>query len=194
MQPIELILLLVMVVYAVFRQTRAGVAGGPRRFRLAFIYAGLGLASLLVGGWDPPEGIGWAFLIGGVVLSVVVGVLRGRHTRVWIAADGTRMRRGTWLTVTLFVTVIAVKVALGAIAGLAGIADGASFAEVLLIVAIMIAVQAEIVHRRALVLAGRDPDRPVGADRGPTAGPQPHLEAERRETRHREDPEASRPT
>ncbi|ANJ26147.1 hypothetical protein [Agromyces aureus] len=164
MQPIQLVLLLGMVVYAIVRQTRISTAGGPARFKLAFIYAGIGVASLLVGGWSPPEGLGWLFLLGGIVLSAVVGVLRGRLTKVWVADDGQLLRQGTWLTVSLFVAVIAVKVALGVIAGFAGIADGSSFAEVLVIVAIMIAVQAEIVHRRARRLSATRPSPSVGTD------------------------------
>ncbi|MFF2371190.1 hypothetical protein [Agromyces sp. NPDC058110] len=167
MQPVQLVLLLGMVVYAIFKQTRVSVAGGSARFRLAFIYAGVGVASLVASGWAPPVGAGWWFLLGGISLSAVVGVLRGRLTEVWVADDGRVMRRGTWVTVSLFVGVILVKVALGVVAGFAGIADGSSFAEVLVIVAIMIAVQAEIVHRRALGLAAGPVPAPVTAEAAP---------------------------
>ncbi|WP_127792588.1 DUF1453 domain-containing protein [Agromyces sp. LHK192] len=152
MEPLQYLVLLGMVGYAIFRQTRVARVGDGNRFKLAIVYGAVGIASLVVTGWRPPEGVGWLFLAVGILLSVVVGVVRGILTRVWVAEDGSRLRQGTWLTVALFVAVIVVKIALGVTAGLLGVADGSSFAEILVIVAIMVAVQAEIVHRRALAL------------------------------------------
>lgn len=152
MQPLQMVIILAMVIYAIYRQTRVSPAGGPGRFRLALIYGAVGVGSLLLSGWALPQGIGWAFLAAGIALSVIVGVARGLLTKVWIDADGERKRQGTWLTVSLFVFVIAAKIGMGVYAGLHAINDGANFSEVLVIVAIMIAVQAQIVHGRALAL------------------------------------------
>ena len=135
---------------------------------MAIIYAAAGLA---VGGFDLPTGVaGWAMIASGLALSLVVGLLRGRFTRVWADAEGRVWRRGTALTVGLFIGLIAVKFALGAFAAMNGIDDGAGFGEVLVMIAVMIAVQAELIWRRAQHLlvsdaAGSTPAQAPTADR-----------------------------
>ncbi len=51
-----------------------------------------------------------------VILSFVVGILRGRLTRVWVEADRRVLRQGTRVTIALFVGLIATKFALGTLA------------------------------------------------------------------------------
>lgn len=150
MTPTEIGAIFALTTWAVFRQTRTSrVSLGRERFKMAGIYA---LAGLLVGGFDTPSGLaGWSMIMIGLVLSFGVGVLRGRRTRLWIESS-TVWSRGTALTVGLFLGLVAVKFALGTMAYVMGIDDGAGFGEVLVMIAIMIAVQAEIVRRRAVVL------------------------------------------
>jgi uncharacterized membrane protein len=150
MNPVQLVFLAGMVGFAIYRQTRVGPAGGPGRFKMALIYGAIGLVSLALTGWVlPGDSRGWAVLAIGITLSAVVGVARGLLTRVWTDENGRVLRQGTWLTVSLFVAMIIVKIAITVFAQLSGIQTGSSFAQILLVVAIMIAVQAEIVHRRA---------------------------------------------
>ena len=52
----------------------------------------------------------------------------------------------------MFLGLVAVKFGLGVLAWFAHINDGAGFGEVLIMIAIMIAVQAQIVYRRAETL------------------------------------------
>jgi len=51
-----------------------------------------------------------------VILSFVVGILRGRPTRVWVEADRRLLRQGTRVTIALCVGLIATKFALGTLA------------------------------------------------------------------------------
>jgi hypothetical protein len=158
----EILAILAMTAWAVYRQTRAARLGlDASRFKLAIIYAVVGVA---VGGFDPPAGtLGWAMIGLGLALSLVVGLVRGRRTRIWIDDAGAVWSRGTALTVGLFLGLIATKFALGTAAYILGIDDGAGFGEVLVMIAIMIAVQAEIVHRRALVVvSSARSTQPVG--------------------------------
>ncbi|WP_223623772.1 hypothetical protein [Microbacterium sp. EST19A] len=149
MNLIQLVFLAAMVSYAIYRQTRVGPAGGAGRFKMALIYGGVGLVSLGVSGWVlPGDSGGWVVLAIGIALSAVVGVARGLLTRVWTDENGDVLRQGTWLTVSLFIAMIITKIAITVFAQLSGIQTGSSFAQILLVVAIMIAVQAEIVHRR----------------------------------------------
>ena len=145
----EIIAILALTAWAVYRQTKARPLSLDKgRFKLAIIYAAVGLA---IGGFDTPSGwAGWIMIAIGLALSLVVGLVRGARTRVWVDDAGTVWSKGTVLTVGLFLGLIATKFALGTAAFLMGIDDGAGFGEVLVMIAIMIAIQAEIVHRRAL--------------------------------------------
>jgi hypothetical protein len=114
---------------------------------MVVIYAAVGLA---VGGFDLPGGVaGWTMITAGLALSMVVRLLRGRATAVWGDADGRVWRRGT----------------------VRRIDDGAGFGEVLVMIALMFAVQAELIWRGARRLAGgrpvssRQPLRPPAAAR-----------------------------
>ena len=63
--------------------------------------------------------------------------------------SGRVMSRGSVLTVGLFVALLVIKIGIGVLAYMYGINDGSSFPQVMVIVAIMIAVQSVIVRRRA---------------------------------------------
>lgn len=151
MSPFDLFILLALVCWAIYKQTRvAEVNRGPGRFTMAGIYVVLGL---VLGGFDVPKGAsGIVLIVSGLVLSLVVGILRGRLTRVWVEADGRVLRQGTRVTVALFVGLVATKFALGTLAYFWHINDGAGLGEVLVMIAVMIAVQAELVARRAPAL------------------------------------------
>ncbi len=141
--------LLSLTVFAIYRQTRMGEVAGANRFNIALVYAGTAGVSLIASDWTTPGGAGWCFFLASLALSAIVGIARGKMTRVWVAEDGRYMRAGTMLTVGLFIAMLAVKIGLGLYTRLNGIEDGAGFAEILIVVAIMVAVQAEIVFRRA---------------------------------------------
>lgn len=162
MSPVEVVAILALTAWAVYRQTVVSeVTFGGARFTMAGIYAAVGLA---VGGFDVPSGVaGWTMIAVGLALSLVVGLVRGRCTRLWVE-KGTVWRRGTALTVGLFLGLIAAKIALGTVAALWHVDDGAGFGEVLIMIAIMIAVQAELVARRARPL--RPAEQTTGAPVG----------------------------
>lgn len=147
MTPLDGIAILALVAYAIYRQTRISEITGQSRFKLAIIYGAVGLA---VGGFALPHGAAAFGLLGvSIALSVVVGLVRGRLTRMWMAEDGRILSQGTALTVGLFLGMIVIKFGLGAYASLQHINDGEGFGEVLLMIAVMIAVQAELVWGRA---------------------------------------------
>lgn len=162
MSAYEIIAILALTAWAVYRQTIVSeVTFTNARFTMAAIYAVVGLT---VGGFDTPGGwAGWAMIVIGLALSFIVGLVRGRHTRLWVA-DNRVWRQGNAVTVGLFLGLVATKFALGTLAYFWHIDDGAGFGEVLLMIAIMIAVQAQIIHRRALAL---QPTAPQHAALGP---------------------------
>ena len=149
MTPVDLLIILAMVGYAVYKQTQRSAIVGSIRFKLAFIYAGIGL---IVGGFAVPHNlIEVAFLGFGIALSLVVGIARGRLTKVWREGDAV-YSQGTPLTIGLFLGMIAIKFALGAVAYFVHVADGGGMGEVLVLIAVMVAVQAQIVWTRAAAL------------------------------------------
>lgn len=150
MSPPEVLAVLALSGWVIYRQTTPRSVIGERRFKPAVIVIVTGLA---VGGFDLPSGTaGWALVCITLALSVGVGVARGRLTRIWRDAGGTVLRSGTALTGGLFVALIAVKLALGTFAAVNHIDDGAGIGEVLVMTGLMFAVQAEIVWRRARAL------------------------------------------
>jgi hypothetical protein len=155
MNPIEIAVIVLMVGYAVYKQTRISEIRAAGRFKLAIIYA---IVGVIVGGFALPHtATSVALLVLGVALSVVCGVARGRLTRVWVD-HGRVVAQGTAITVSLFVGLIAAKFGIGTYAYLAGIHDTGGFGEVMVMIAVMVAVQAETVFRRAQSLPGAELD------------------------------------
>jgi hypothetical protein len=148
----EALAILALTAYALYKQSVAHRVVGRTRFKLALIYCGVGLVA---GGFQwPPTTLAWMVLLGGLLLSAVTGVARGRWSRLWLDANGQPMVRGTPLTIALFLLLIALKVGIGAWeAETHQAAAHGGFGEVLLLIGVMVALQAEIVWRRASKLA-----------------------------------------
>jgi hypothetical protein len=153
MSPIEIIALLALTAYAIYKQTQRHLVTGTGRFKLAIIYAVVGVA---VGGFSRPDTPAeWTLLIASLILSAVVGLARGQLTRMWMATSTDEPQvysQGTALTIGLFVGLVAVKFALGAFAYFAHISDDGGFGEILVMIAVMVAFQAELIWRRAQTL------------------------------------------
>jgi hypothetical protein len=151
MSPVELTVIVAVVCYAVFQQTRRHQLHKGSRFKLAVIY---GIVGLSVGGTHLPQTVlAVAFLALSLALSLGVGVARGRLTSVWREGD-IEFSQGTQLTVTLFLLMIAAKFALGTIAYLAHASQDGGVGEILLMLAIMMAIQAQLISKRAEALRG----------------------------------------
>lgn len=148
----ELLVLIALMTYAVYRQSRRHELVGSTRFKMAFIYIGVGL---LIGGLRLPVGLlGYAFVAASIALSVVVGLIRGRYTRI-STDDGRVYAQGTIFTISLFIGMIVIKFALGTTAYLLGNSSHGGFGEIIIMIGVMIAVQAEILWRRAQPLSPR---------------------------------------
>ena len=164
MSPIEIIALVALTGYAIYRQTRRHEVVGATRFRLAIIYAAVGL---VIGGLHAPDTVGEALvLVGSLALSAGVGVARGRLTRVW-AQDGRVYAQGTAVTVSLFVGLVVAKFAIGTAAYFLKISADGGFGQILLMIALMVAFQAELIWRRARALGTHPASAAagIGADR-----------------------------
>jgi hypothetical protein len=160
MSPIEIVALLALVGYAVYRQTRQHEVVGSSRFKLAIIYA---IAGVIIGGFSRPHTVAEVLvLVGSLALSVVVGLTRGRLTRLW-ADEGRVYSRGTRLTIGLFLGLVAGKFAIGTACYFLHISDDGGFGEILVMIAVMIAFQAELIWRRAQALGAGASDKTLVA-------------------------------
>lgn len=152
MDPVELILILALVGYSIYRQSQKHEVVGNSRFKLAIIYAVIGI---LIGGFRPPIGL-WPILVLliSLSLSVVVGWLRGRYAKLW-TENGRVCSQGTALTIGLFIGLVVLKFAIGTIVYLTGIHEDAGMGEIMVMIALMIAFSAEVLWRRAKPLGAR---------------------------------------
>jgi len=148
----QILILTGLTIYAVYRQSMRHEIVGATRFKLALIYAAVGLA---VGGYYlPPDTASWVALGGSLLASIGVGVARGRLTRLYPQPDGRVFAQGTALTIGLFLALVGGKFALGAWQAMHHAHPHGGFGEVLLMIAAMVAMQAEIIWRRAGALRG----------------------------------------
>ena len=115
MSPIEIVAIVAMTGYAIYKQTVVSVvATSNQRFKLAIIY---GIIGLIAGGFALPHGwAGYGLLVGGLALSAAVGVLRGYRTDIWMESDGRIVRKGNLVTILLFVGLVAAKFGMGVLA------------------------------------------------------------------------------
>ena len=139
-------------------ETRKHQVVGRTRFKLAIIYAVIGLA---VGGkpYLLTSTAAVTLLLTSLALSIAVGLLRGRLTKMWATPDGQIYSQGTPLTIGLFSGLIVAKFAMGTAAYFLHISDDGGIGEILLMIAVMVAFQAELIWRRARGLGlatGRD--------------------------------------
>lgn len=148
---VEIVAIVALTAYASYRQTVVTEVATTNRFKLAISY---GIVGLVAGGFALPHGaVGYGMLGAGLVLSAVVGLIRGYRTDIWMEPDGRIVRQGNAVTVLLFLGLVAAKLGLGVFSYFAGISDGAGFGGIVVMIAIMVAFQAEIVHRRGRKLA-----------------------------------------
>ncbi|MDM0115426.1 hypothetical protein QTI66_24970 [Variovorax sp. J22R133] len=151
MTPTQILALVALTFYAVYKQSTRHEIIGKTRFKLAAIYIGVGLVT--GGFYLPPSATAWSILGGSVLASVLVGVARGRLSKVWAEPDGRIHCQGTPLSIGLFLALIAAKYALGAWQYLTHQpSEHGGFGEVLVMIGLMVAMQAEIIWRRALAL------------------------------------------
>jgi hypothetical protein len=158
MSPLAIFALLALTGYAIYRQSQRHEVLAQGRFKVAVIYA---VAGLLVGGFSRPDSAAeWTLLLTSIALSVVVGLARGRFTRMWTEdrADGRHViAQGTALTIGLFLAMVVAKFGLGTWAYFHHVSDDGGFGEILIMIAVMIAFQAELVWRRARTLGATVP-------------------------------------
>lgn len=146
MTATQILLLIALTCWSVYQQTIRREVQGKGRFKMAKIY---GIAGLAIGGFYlPADGIAWATMIIGVGASVLIGVMRGNLTCLTVG-DGKVFSQGNVLTIGLFLGLVAFKFGLGTWLYFNHPAPHNGFGEIIVLIAIMVAVQAQIIWLRA---------------------------------------------
>ncbi|MGX7681500.1 DUF1453 domain-containing protein [Jatrophihabitans sp. DSM 45814] len=166
MSVYELIAILALTGYAVYKQTRTHEITGHNRFKLAAIYVVVGIVLGVHVAHTPASLV---LLAVSLLASLAVGLIRGRHSRMWLDATGRVFSRGTAFTVGIFLALIAFKFLLGTFAYFEHISYSGGMGEILLMIGVMVGVQAEIIWRRAQALGANTPNE-TAAQTTETAG------------------------
>ncbi|WP_313050316.1 hypothetical protein [Atlantibacter subterraneus] len=146
MTATQILMLIALTCWSVYKQTIRTEVNGKGRFKMAKIY---GIVGLIVGGFYlPTDAIAWATVVLSVGASTLVGVMRGNLTRLSVE-DGKVFSQGNALTIGLFVGLVAFKFLLGTWLYFNHPQPHNGFGEILVLIAIMVAVQAQIVWLRA---------------------------------------------
>lgn len=155
MTATQILMLIALTCWSVYKQTIRTEVNGKGRFKMAKIY---GIVGLVVGGFYlPTDAIAWATVVLSVGASALVGVMRGNLTRLTVE-EGKVFSQGSALTIGLFLGLVAFKFLLGTWLYFNHPQPHNGFGEILVLIAIMVAVQAQIVWLRAQkVVAGGVP-------------------------------------
>ncbi|WP_333893631.1 hypothetical protein [Atlantibacter subterraneus] len=146
MTATQILMLIALTCWSVYKQTIRTEVNGKGRFKMAKIY---GIVGLVVGGFYlPTDAIAWATVVLSIGASALVGVMRGNLTRLSVE-DGKVFSQGNALTIGLFLGLVAFKFLLGTWLYFNHPQPHNGFGEILVLIAIMVAVQAQIVWLRA---------------------------------------------
>jgi hypothetical protein len=145
-----LLVLAVLLPWSIWRQMHAHEITRESLLKLPLIFAAVGV--LATGTRDlPGDAAAVAYVLGSLVLSIAFGVWRGWRISIWRDADGRPISRGNRTTITLWVALIASKIALGTVASITGIFPGDHAGEIFLFLAFSFAAQNLIVARRTRI-------------------------------------------
>jgi hypothetical protein len=144
------LILAVLLPWSLSRQMRPHRVTSQGLVKLPAIFALIGLSAL--SGTELPAGGGAVAYVGAsVLITVVFGVWRGLAMPVWF--DAGWMSQGDRRTISLWVAMIALKVAVGVVAGVAGFIPSETVGELFLFLAASFAVQNVIIARRTVLRA-----------------------------------------
>ena len=143
-----LLVLLVLLPWSIRRQMQPHEVTQQGLVKLPLIFGAIGLLGLgtrgIPGGADAV-----AYLALSAVVSIGFGIWRGAKLRVW-REDDRFIAQGTRLTLTLWVALIVVKIAMGTAASALDIFPGEHTGEIFLFLAVSFAAQDVVVARRTI--------------------------------------------
>jgi hypothetical protein len=156
-----IVLVVALLVFVVYRQMRTAAIEPRQLVVFPLILAVFGFINLQK---QPPDtAAGAVALIASVLTALLFGIARGRTTQIWRAGN-VMMRKGTTITLLLWIAAIVVRVVIGGVARRAGVALSVAAGEIPLFLGITLAAQNAVIWQRGHATEVRS--RSTGADVG----------------------------
>ncbi len=153
-----LLILLIVVPWSIWRQMHARPVTVKGLVKLPLIFAAAAAVFGLTEHAHPVTEAVVIYNAACAVLAIAFGAWRGAHLSIWYEGD-TAIQRGNHTTLTLWIAMIAIKIALGVVAAVTGWIPAEGAAAVLGFFALTMAIQNLAVARRTLWA----PRAPIGA-------------------------------
>ena len=144
-----ILVLAVMLPWSLSRQMHERAITPQGLLRLPLIFAAIGVLGLRTQD-IPTDAIAAAYVAFSLGVSVLLGVWRGAVIPVWQTSAGEWMVKGSRLTITLWVVLIATKLVMATVASIKGWFPAKGTSEVFLFIGISFASQNLVVARRSI--------------------------------------------
>lgn len=144
-----LAILLIVLPWSIWRQMHARPVTSQGLIKLPLIFAAIAAVFVLTSEAPEITGAVVAYNAACAVLAIGFGAWRGQRISLW-DEDGTPLQRGNRATVTTWVLMIALKIALGTVASVTGWIPTEGAGAILGFLALTFAIQNIVVARRAL--------------------------------------------
>jgi hypothetical protein len=145
----ELLILLVVLPLAIWRQMREHAVTARRLLLPPLIFVLLGLTGLGTGDEIPTDAEAVGYLVVSAALAIGFGAWRGLIMPVWRGEAGWRAQ-GSRVTLGLWVAMLGSKFGLAALASAAGVFPGEHPGEIYLFIALSYGVEDFLIARRTI--------------------------------------------
>jgi hypothetical protein len=142
-----LLILLVLVPWSIYRQMQVNEVNQSGLIKLPLIFAAIGVLGFGLGS-IPTDGPAVGYLALSVAISVGLGIWRGVIIPIWTSADGKVVSQGNRATLSLWILLLASKIAMGTVASITGWFPGEHAGEIFLFIAVSFAAQNLVVAKR----------------------------------------------
>jgi len=135
---VTILIAAVLVIFIIYQQLRTRPITSRQLVVLPLILAGLGIVN--ISHQPPASAAADTALAASVITGVLFGVARGITTKIWWS-EGVMMRKGTGITLALWIVGIGLRLVIGLIARRNGVAVSVTTGEIPLFLGITLAAQ-----------------------------------------------------
>lgn len=135
---VTILIAAVLIVFIIYQQVRTRPLNPRQLVVLPLFLAALGVVNL--NQHPPASAAAGGALAASVIIAVVLGIARGITTRVWWA-DGVLLRKGTVITLVLWVVSIGLRLLIGLVARRGGVPLSVTTGEIPLFLGVTLAAQ-----------------------------------------------------
>jgi hypothetical protein len=156
-----IVLVIALLAFVIYRQMRTAAIEPRQLVIFPLILAVFGFINLQK---QPPDSVAGAVALAASVLTALLfGIARGQTTQIWRAGNVV-MRKGTTVTLLLWIVAIVVRIVIGGAARRAGVALSVTAGEIPLFLGITLAAQNAVIWQRRQAAETGKSASGVGAD------------------------------